>query len=67
VSDIRQLNEFEAVKARGGEVWKINRPGVELRGMDGLLDHLEFDEYIDNDGTLEQLEAQVLDRMKGKL
>lgn len=28
VSDARFFNEFDAVRARGGEVWRIERPGV---------------------------------------
>lgn len=59
ISDIRQINEYEAVKARGGEVWKIIRPGVEKRGMDGLLDHLHFDVTLYNNGTLSDLRGMV--------
>lgn len=59
ISDIRQPNEYEAVKARGGEVWKIVRPGVEKRGMDGLLDHLHFDAVLFNNGTLSDLRGMV--------
>lgn len=59
ISDIRQENEYEAVKERGGEVWKILRKGVEKRGMDGLLDHLEFDAVIHNNGTLLDLRGMV--------
>ena len=28
VSDARFFNEFDAVRARGGEIWRIERPGV---------------------------------------
>jgi hypothetical protein len=59
ISDIRQENEYNAVKARGGEVWKIIRPGVEKRGMDGLLDHLSFDATLYNNGTLQDLRGMV--------
>lgn len=59
ISDIRQPNEYDAVKARGGEVWKIIRPGVEKRGMDGLLDHLHFDAVLYNNGTLSDLRGMV--------
>lgn len=59
ISDIRQENEYDAVKARGGEVWKIIRPGVEKRAMDGLLDHLEFDAVLYNNGTLVDLRGMV--------
>lgn len=60
VSDIRQLNEYEAIKERGGEVWRVTRPSVtEKRGMDGLLDHLTFDAHIDNRGSLADLRGIV--------
>lgn len=67
ISDVRQVNEFEAIKQRGGQVWKITRPasseggvrGAERRGMDGLLDHLPFDHTIKNDGTLTELRIKV--------
>lgn len=59
ISDIRQENEYQAVKDRGGEVWKIVRPGVEKRAMDGLLDHLHFDAVIYNRGSLLDLRSMV--------
>lgn len=59
ISDVRQPNEYEAIKARGGQVWKITRPGVEFRAMDGLLEGYEFDVTIDNRGTLADLRGQV--------
>lgn len=59
ISDIRQPNEYEAVKARGGEVWRITRPGTARRGMDGLLDHLPFDAHLHNIGSLVDLRGLV--------
>lgn len=59
ISDIRQVNEYEAVKARGGEVWRITRPGTVRRAMDGLLDHLTFDTHIRNIGSLADLRGLV--------
>lgn len=59
ISDIRQPNEYYAVKARGGQIWKVSRPGTEKRGMDGLLDNLEFDAHIMNRGSLVDLRGAV--------
>lgn len=59
ISDVRQPNEYYAIKDRGGQVWRITRPGTEKRGMDGLLDHLEFDAHIQNIGTLFDLRGIV--------
>lgn len=59
ISDVRQENEYWAIKQRGGVVWKITRPGTEKRGMDGLLDHLTFDAHIVNVGSLMDLRGIV--------
>lgn len=59
ISDVRQPNEYHDIKSRGGQVWKISRPGTEKRGMDGLLDHLEFDTHIINRGSLSDLRGIV--------
>lgn len=59
ISDIRQPNEYTAVKSRGGQIWKVTRPGTKKRGMDGRLDHLEFDAVIDNRGSLTDLRGIV--------
>lgn len=59
ISDVRQPNEYAAIQMRGGQVWKISRPGTEKRGMDGLLDHLEFDAHIINRGSLSDLRGIV--------
>jgi hypothetical protein len=57
VSDARFFNEFDAVKARGGKVWRIDRPGV-----GPISDHPSeteapkyprFDKFLINNGTLE--------------
>lgn len=59
ISDIRQPNEYEAVKERGGQVWKLVRPGVEFRAMDGLLEGYDFDATIENRGSLFDLRGAV--------
>lgn len=59
ISDVRQENEYWAIKERGGVVWRVTRPGTEKRGMDGLLDHLEFDFHIENRGSLFDLRGSV--------
>lgn len=59
ISDLRQPNEYEAIKERGGQVLKIVRPGTEKRGMDGLLDSYDFDAVIYNQGSLVDLKAMV--------
>lgn len=59
ISDIRQLNEVELIRAYDGELWKIERPGTEKRDMDGLLKGVTFEANIVNDGTLKDLRDTV--------
>lgn len=62
VSDVRFLNEVEALKQRGAKIWRIKRAGSGARGgvayhpseME-LANYPDVDLEIDNNGTLEQL------------
>lgn len=67
ISDIRQPNEYEAVKLVGGVVWKIQRQGTVARGMDSLLDDREFDAIINNNGTIDELKQSVLKLATGRI
>lgn len=64
--DLRTLEEADVVRAVGGELWRIDRPGVAADAKtlahptEGALDGLVFDRAITNDGTVEQLEARLL-------
>jgi len=63
VPDCRFENEYEAIKSRGGEVWRITRPGVgpaNLHASETSLDSAEFDAVIENDGTLLDLKEKVV-------
>jgi len=60
ISDCRQVNEVQWIRDHGGMLWKIFRPRLEqFRGMDNLLDDVEFDAVLINDGSLEHLESLV--------
>lgn len=59
ISDVRQPNEYHAIKARGGQIWKVTSPFEQKRGMDSLLEGFEFDALIDNRGTLTDLRGIV--------
>lgn len=59
ISDVRQRNEAQAIKARGGQLWKIVRPGTVARGMDNLLDDYPFSLVIHNNGSLDDLAVIV--------
>jgi 5'-deoxynucleotidase YfbR-like HD superfamily hydrolase len=65
-SDVRFPNEAEAIKERGGQVWRIQRPGTEPandHASERALDDYPFDVVLNNDGTkgaLKSLVAKVL-------
>lgn len=67
ITDVRFLDEVEAIKARGGLVFRINRPGIDRTETDKyrsetvLDNYTGFDEIITNDGTLEDLQAKTID------
>lgn len=69
LTDCRFTNEAQAVRAAGGEVWRIVRPGASLAGAAALHPseaEQESPEFlslvnltIDNSGTLEDLRTRV--------
>lgn len=63
ISDVRFENEAAAIRARGGEVWQVVRPGHESIAADhpseaGIPDAL-IDRIIVNDGSIDDLYARV--------
>lgn len=68
VTDVRFTNEAKAIVKRGGMVIRINRPGIGPKaGPDGVvhesetaLDDWRFDYVIENDGTLDDMHAELL-------
>jgi hypothetical protein len=62
ISDVRFPNEAEWVKAQGGIIWKIIRPGVEpvlAHASEALIDTLPYDYVIDNRGSIDDLAIAV--------
>lgn len=58
IDDMRFPNEYDDIRAAGGQVWRISRPGTDPTNdhpSEGLLEGLEFDEEIINDGTVAEL------------
>ena len=70
ITDVRFLNEVEAIKSVGGVLWRVHRPGV-----GPVNDHIselelkdyETDETLVNEGTLEELVLLVQTRMDSLL
>lgn len=62
ISDVRFKNEAEAIKAAGGVVWRVERPGTEAANSHASehdLEGYEFDLTINNVGTIEVLHTVV--------
>ena len=62
VTDVRFPNEYEAIKATGGKVWRVDRTAVgpvNEHVSDNALEGFEFDRVVKNYGTLRDLQFQV--------
>lgn len=62
ITDVRFPNEAAAVAAHGGELWRISRPGVgpvNNHASDNFIEQIDVMVVIENDGTLEDLAADV--------
>jgi hypothetical protein len=68
IPDVRFKNEIAAIKAAGGKVIRIVRPGAGLGGAAGIhvsemeqasIPDSEFDHVIQNTGTLEELRRAI--------
>jgi len=58
ISDLRYPNEAAKIKARGGRIIKVTRPGLPPShdiADDALLDYNAWDAVVINNGTLEDL------------
>ena len=61
ITDLRYENEAKRVKALGGQVWEVTRPGRTSDGhaSEQPLPRSLVDRTFNNDGSLEALELQV--------
>jgi hypothetical protein len=62
ISDVRFPNEAAWIKAQGGVIWKIIRPGVEpvrAHASEDLIASLPYDYVIDNSGSIGRLKHAV--------
>lgn len=58
ISDVRFPNEAEWVRAQGGQVWRILRPGIEpvrAHASEDMIASLPYDYVIDNQGSIDDL------------
>ncbi len=62
IPDVRFPNELEAVQAWGGQVWRVERPGVAAvnpHPSETALDDAKFDRRLVNNQTIEVLNNDV--------
>lgn len=62
ITDCRFPNEADAIRAAGGKVWRISRPGVGPANdhiSENSMEEYNFDSYIENKGDLEDLRIVV--------
>jgi hypothetical protein len=64
-TDVRYLNEAQAITELGGQLWYVHRDGVgpanleEENSIEVLVDQVAFSHVIRNDSTIDELEADV--------
>ena len=64
ITDVRFPNEGRAVIDRGGWVVRVERPGVEAtntHASETAMDDWQYDHVIENDGSLTDLQARVME------
>ena len=70
ITDVRFENEAVMVRQLGGEIWRIQRPGIQAvnNNVSELeMDGYKFDRVLRNEGTLEELELLIQTRMDAPL
>lgn len=63
ISDVRFRNEAEEIKWKHGEIWRVSRiekdAPVNVHRSETDMDSWDFDQYISNNGTIEDLSREV--------
>jgi len=62
IDDVRFPNEAAMIRDLGGELWRIDRPGVSYDGdhsSEGGLEDITPDRVIVNDGSVTQLKEKI--------
>jgi len=70
ITDVRFVNEADALKREGGQLWRVKRPGVEAVNnhiSESNMDFYKVDQILHNGGTIEELELLVQQRMDALL
>ena len=62
ISDVRFVNEADAIRAKGGQIWRVNRLGigpVTGHSSEVSLDNYNFDCIINNDYDIQTLNKNI--------
>lgn len=62
IVDVREKSEVDAIRAQGGVIWRIERPGLELvraHVSEAAMVGVEADRVIRNEGTLDDLQTEI--------
>jgi len=62
ITDVRFINEAKAIKSKGGQIWRINRPNVEAVNdhiSEHDLDNWHFDAVIENNSDMPELMEKI--------
>ncbi len=68
ITDVRFINEADTIRLNGGQIWRIQRPGVgAVNGhvSESQMDNYPVDQTFVNDGSIEDLENLIVTRMRG--
>jgi len=69
ISDVRFLNEANAIKMMNGQVWRVNRPNIEAANSHASEIEMDsfnnFDVVITNDTTIDELFLELTGLMNG--
>jgi dephospho-CoA kinase len=71
ISDVRFRNEAEEIKWKQGQIWRISRierdSPINLHRSETDMDSWDFDHYLANNGTLDDLRKEVKAIIKWKM
>jgi hypothetical protein len=70
VTDVRFLNEADMIKANHGQIWRVERPGINAVNShvsESQMDGYEINQTFLNNSSVEDLSASIKARMVGLL
>jgi len=70
ITDVRFLNEAEMLKVNNGQIWRVERPGINAVNShvsESQMDDYKVDQTFLNNGSIEDLSASIKARMVGLL